>query len=713
MTSLDEALAFHRAGQLVEAEDRYRRLLEAEPGNADAWHLAGILKHQQGQTDAAVALIGQALALAGPVAPFQISLGNAHMAAGRTADAIAAFAPALDDPGTGADAHANTALALKAMGNAAAARAHLRQALARRPEFPEAWNSLAATCRDLGQLDDALAAGRTALLLTPDYVEAWHNRGNALHGASLWRAGGDPAAEAIRAFERATRTRPEFAPSHNARANLLQSRGRLAEAEATNRRALLLAPDLAPALQTRATVVQAEGGLAPAVAAYRRVLAVVPDHDDASFNLAHCVNLLPDAPPDAAVKLRRRWSDRACRPLAEAAPPHANDRDPDRRLRIGYVGGGMLRRSSHATALVHVLEHHDRRALEITCYSDLATWQEDPLTERHRRACDRWRITAGQGDDEVAEQIRTDGIDVLVDLTAHSGGPRARLFARRPAPVQVTFLHVGSSGIAGMTHALVDPRVCPEGAESWFSEALVRVPCCYLFQPVLPMPEPVPPPSLAAGRVTFGSVNGLYKIDRRVIALWARVMAALPDSRLIMKAGALADPPTRERYRALLAEHGVDPGRVDLRGWTARLDDHVATYNEFDLILDAFPFNGVTTASEALWMGVPVVTLAGDRMASRYGFSQLGTVGLTDDCVAFSPDSYVEKAVRLARDVEKRRELRATLRKRYAASLCGDPVRFTRDLERAWRAAWRQWCAAPEAAPTSIDVCTSEVGRPQ
>jgi len=364
--------------------------------------------------------------------------------------------------------------------------------------------------------------------------------------------------------------------------------------------------------------------------------------------------------------------------------------ESDRRLRVGYLSAD-LRTHSVAYFLEPILATHGREAAEVWCYSTLSGG--DATTERLRRHADQWRWVAGQPPEAIARQILADRIDILVELGGHTSSDILRVLALGPAPVQITYLgYPDTTGVPAIQHRLVDASTDPEGADQWATEELVRLPGSFLCYQPSPYAPPVGHlPAASRGAVTFGSFNNLAKINERVVALWAKVVNAVPGAHLYVKNPSLDDPPTQERYRRLFAEHGVDRDRIELRGRTVEDGDHLALYGAVDIALDTFPYNGTTTTCEALWQGVPVVTLAGDLHMSRVGASLLAAAGL-HELIAETPDDYVAVVTRLAADRDRLAYLRATLRDRLRSTPLLDGAAFTRNLEAAYRDLWRRWC---------------------
>ena len=519
-----------------------------------------------------------------------------------------------------------------------------------KPDYVAAHNNLGNVLRDQGKLDDALAAYHRALALRPDYVAAHVNLGNAL-----------------------------------------KDLGRLEEAVAAFQKALAVKPDQPEARSNLGNAYKNQGKLTEAVAAYQKALELKPDYVDAHSNLVFCMNYDEQFTQRDIVAESRRWDAVHAVPRGADERPHPNDPDPERRLRVGYVSPDF-REHSVSYFLDPVIAHYDRGTFEVFCYAGVV--RPDKKTARFRDLSDGWCSTVGMTDAAVAERIREDGIDILVDLAGHSANNRLLVFAERPAPVQVTWLgYPNTTGLSAMDYRLTDAIADPAGdAEASHSETLVRLPNGFLcFTPTADAPEIGEAHAPAAGHVTFGSFNNLAKVTPDVVATWARVLDGAPTSRLLIKSRPLADAETHKRYVEMFDAHGIDAERVELIPRIPLRYGHLGAYGRVDIGLDPFPYNGTTTTCEALWMGVPVITLSGDRHAGRVGASILNRVGL-GDLVAETREAYVETAVALANDLNRLSTLRNGLRDRVRQLPLCDADAFARDVEAAYREMWRRVC---------------------
>ncbi len=572
-----------------------------------------------------------------------------------------------------------------------------RRALERDPQHARAANNLGCLLEASGDLEGASANYDRALRADPRLANALFNRAN------LARQRGDLAgAEA--GFEQALALEPGRPEWLGALADMRLLRWRLDEAEAGHRAALALAPGSPEAQFSLGNTLMLLGRLDEAEACFRRAIEIQPDLAEAHSNLLLCLHYRHGAQGAALLDEHLAWARRHAEGFELRGGHPAIERRRGRRLNVGYVSPNFHRHSV-ASFFEPLLAAHDRRSVRVFCYSGVQ--QPDEVTARLRGLADEWRDLRGVGGDAAARLIRSDRIDILVDLAGHTGGGRPLLFARRPAPVQVAWLgYPNTTGLAQMDYRLTDAVVDPPGeTDRLHTEKLVRLPDGFLcFQPEAGSPEPGEPPSAAggpdAGRITFGCFNNLAKVTPEMVALWARLLAAVPGSRLMMKAHALGAASARKRLLEQFAAAGIAAERLALLGPEDSAVSHLARYREVDIALDTYPYNGTTTTCEALWMGVPVVTLAGPTHVTRVGASLLRLVGL-DELVAGAPEDYLARARALAGDCVRLRALRAGMRARLRASPLLDAARFARAVESAYRTAWNAWLDATEAGPSA------------
>ncbi len=587
----------------------------------------------------------------------------------------------------------------------------------------DVWLAAAAEPHQAGRLDEAIASYGRILAVAPAHADALHRLGMARgaagdhRAAARWMrwgltagcaAAADGLATALLNLEverhaagrpaggrNALATAAALAPSRadilNGLAVVLRELQHLDPACDWFARAIRIRPDFGAALRGAAILARNLGRGAEATAALRTLLRAAPN--DAMVHRDLLWAVLCDPTLDEAERFaeHRRYAARFAWPHYRHPRPHANTPDPERRLRVGYVSSD-LRAHSVTRNLEPLLTGGDRRRFALHFYADCAT--PDAVTARFRAMADGWRDIRGLSDAAVAEQVRQDGIDILVILAGRFDNNRPLIAAHRPAPVQVSFHDGATSGLETMDYLIADPVLVPRRNRRYFTERVLHLPRFYLHAPLSGAPEPGPPPLLRNGFVTFGCFNNPAKLNDTVLHRWGRLLARLPGSRLLLRyQGWYGSARLRRRVLAILAAHGVAGDRVDLMGGALPPAGHLALYDAVDIALDPFPFCGSTTSFEALSMGVPVVTWPQEAMISRWTASLLSTLGL-EELIAGSAEDYDAIAARLAGDPDRLADWRATLGGRLAASsLCDGPGK-ARQLERLYRAVWRRWCRA-------------------
>jgi protein O-GlcNAc transferase len=658
-------------------------MLAVHPGHADAYSNLGVALKNQGKLDEAIAAYCKAICIKPDHVEAHSNLGNVLRDQGKFDEAVAAYREAIRISPDQARAYSDLGVALADQGNFDEAAAIYRKAISIKPDYAEAHFNLGNVLKDQGKLDEAVAAYRQAISIRPNLAVAQSNLGNTL----LNQGNLD---EAVAAYRRAIEIMPTNAEVHYNLGNGLKDQGELDGAVASYRRSIILKPDHAGAHCNLAIALMDQGKLDEAVAAYRQALVLKPDYADSHSNLLFCLNYVDDISNEEIYKESVCWNERHALRYRPSNVAYNNERRSDRRLRIGYVSPD-LRTHSVAYFLEPLLQGHDRQAVEIFCYADVV--QPDSVTTRLQGLADHWLMTIGLSDDKLAARIRTDGIDILIDLAGHTAHNRLGVFAREPAPVQVTWLgYPNTTGLDAIDYRLVDAVTDPVGeADACASETLLRLPSGFLcYGGPEGMPEPADPPCLTAATVTFGSFNNPAKVSPSTLDVWAKLLTRLPEARLLLKGKSFANATTRALFIARLGERGVAPERVELVAWAPSNIAHLALYERVDIALDPFPYNGTTTTCEALWMGVPVITLRGDRHAGRVGASLLSHGGLTD-WIAGSVEDYVEIAVALAGNPSHLRDLRRSLRPHLKASPLCDSKAFAGQIEAAFRTMWQQW----------------------
>ncbi|MFI4979306.1 MAG: tetratricopeptide repeat protein, partial [Nevskiales bacterium] len=667
-----------------EAEASFRRAIQIEPQHAEAHYNLGNTLRELGRPGEAEASYRQALQTKPRFADAHVNLGIALQELERPDEAEASYRQALQLAPHSAHAHCNLGIALDKLGRPDEAEASCRRALQIDPDYADAHLHLGNILQKLERPHETEASYRRALQLKPDFAEAHCNLGSALQDS--WQF-----AEAEASCRRALQLKPDFAEAHCNLGIALHELGRLAEAEASYRRVLQLKPDFTEAHCNLGNTLKDLGRLDEAVASYRRALEIKPDFTEAHSNLLFSNNYLSDQPAAMLQAEARRFGALAAQ-KANPAQTWPNLPEPGRCLRVGLVSGDFC---SHPVGFfvesaLAALASHACGRLEFTGYHSY--FLTDALTERIKACCRGWHSTMGLSDTRLAQLIRDDGIDILIDLSGHTAHNRLPMFAWKPAPVQASWLgYFATTGVAAMDYLIADPWTLPETEEVNFTEAIWRLPETRLcFTPPDTEVKVSPLPALTNGHVTFGCFNSLSKMNDAVVALWARVLHAVPQSRLFLKAKQLGEASVRQSVRQRFAAQGIGADRLTLESSSPR-PDYLAAYGRVDIALDPFPYPGGATTAEALWMGVPVLTLAGERFLARQGVGLLANAGLPD-WIAADADDYAARAVAHAGDLPRLAALRAGLRQQVLGSPIFDAPRFARHFEAALRGMWATWC---------------------
>jgi len=614
----------------------------------------------------------------------QFESGVSHYQAGRLAEAERIYRQVLAQRPNHADALHRLGVLAGQTDRLDEAVNLIRRAIAISSTNATYYNDLGKFLKDQGYLDQAIASYRQAIRLRADYALAHSNLGNALTDMQQFD-------EAIASLREAIGLKPDFPQPYNHLGNALKDEEQLDEAIAAYRQAIRLKPDFAEAHSNLGGALAYVGQLDEAIVAFRQATLINRDYALADSNLIYILQFHPSYDAKTIYEEHLRWNQQHAEPLKKFIQPHTNNPDPDRRLRIGYVSPDF-RVHVVGQNLLPLFREHDHGQMEIFCYSNVL--KPDMLTDQLRGYANVWRSIVGLSDSQAAGLIRQDRIDVLVDLTLHMGNNRIGVFARKPAPVQATWLgYCGSTGMDAMDYRLSDPYLDPPDSDlSIYSERTIRLPETYWCYGVSgPTPKPSPPPAAAAGYVAFGCLNNFAKVSPPAMDLWAEILRRLPRSRIIVHSppGAHLDA-VRERFSG----KGISPDRLEFpirQPWP----EYVRTYGRIDIALDPFPWGGGITTCDALWMGVPMVSLLGRTAVGRGGASILANIGVPE-LIARTPQQYVQIATDLANDLPRLGELRRTLRARMQASPLMDAPRFARNVEAAYRQMWRNWCAHGE-----------------
>ena len=646
------AIDHHRNGRLQEAKKGYIDIIGVDQSNCSSYNNLGLIFQTEGSLADAEQMFLKAASIFNRYIDAYNNLGNLYNSATQYDRAIQHYNIALNIDPNNASIYVNRGNALQNKGKFDEALASYQKAVALDPGITEAYVSIGNLCNRLNKYSDAIEFYKKALVLTPDYANTYNNLGYALRIQSR-------VVQAAKTFERALRIDQNHFDTYVNYGGSHKDVGRL---------------DIA-------------------ISCYERALSLNPNSTNAMSNLLFAHNysdtLSPQAISQRHFDIGKRFEARH----PKQAELYLNTRDPERRLRVGFVSPDFRR---HAVTFFFepLLRSLDRSKIEVFCYAEV--FVPDHITAMLRGLADQWLSTVGMTDEEMATRIRADRVDILVDLGAHTAHSRLPVFARKPAPVQVTWLgYPNTTGLSTIDYRIVDAITDPEGqAEALASETLLRLPGSFLcYKPPPEAPDPVLLPSENTGFVTFGTFSTLAKLSPSTLDSWAEILKRVPDSKLLLKSRLFVEKETCRLYHDRLIERGVEGERIIFIDPVVDTAEHLASYNLIDIALDPFPYNGTTTTCEALWMGVPMVVLAGSCHAGRVGMSLLTQVGMPE-LIARDVPHYIDIAAGLAEDRERLRGLRRGLRDSVRTSRLCDASAFTKAMEDAYRLMWRRWCAS-------------------
>jgi len=707
------ALQHQQASQLAEAEEIFRQILTAFPDQADALHLLGGVYLQARRLDLAEKHVRQAIGVRNEGA-FHLTLGMILQDANRHEEARGVYVALLKRHPEMAQAHAHLGVVLSILGRFDEAAKEFQEALKIEPGHLQAQGNLGIVLCHLQRYEEAIWLLKSALARNPKSGDFHASLAAALYGSGQIDA-------ALVECKEAVSLSPGHGQAHSLMSFILRSTGRVRDALAPARQAALLLPKFldvqvnygeclreseqsdeaaehyekvierklvsADIHNNLGNVYKDQGRLDDAIAQYRRALelALAP----VTFsNLVYTMHYHPGYTPEMIFKELRRYDEIFVEPLKKLAKPLKNSPDPERRLRVGYMST-EFRQHALGLYLMPLLGHHDKSQFEVFCYADVT--KPDFYTYRHRQNADHWEDTHGKGDEEIAEMIRRDQIDILVDLHQHMGGNRLTIYARKPAPVQIGYAgYPNTSGVSAIDYRLTDPYLEPANEPPFpSSEKVLSMPqTWWCYHPVIEVPVNELP-AAKNGYVTFGNLNNFCKLNDATYALWAKVMRACEKSQLLLLA---PEGSLRDHVAAYMKGQGIGPGRVHFLGRTGATE-YYKYYHDIDMCLDSFPYNGHTTSMDSFWMGVPVTSFYGATPWGRGTWSQASNLGLTE-LVGKNEKEFVELSIALAKDLPRLVWLRKELRQKMRQSPLMDEMGYCRGIEAAYREAWRRWCGS-------------------
>ncbi|HYG89654.1 MAG TPA: tetratricopeptide repeat protein [Azospirillum sp.] len=685
---MSRAKALFQSGRYPEAAAVCRAVLKGGQSVAECLVLLGSIATITGAAKTAIPLLQLALSLEPDDISALNALGLAHRTSKNFAEAAACFEQVLLRNPARLEPLRNLAHTYFEQKSWAKACEAFEKLFATGQQAAKDWVPYAMALHHSQRNADAVPLMETFTGMEPANAEAWFVLGMVCYEFRGARA-------AIDAFRTCLRYNPKKMQAYLSLSALYHRHSNAEVAAAVCREALKADPNFLNTYMNYGLALASMGKGREAVEAFRRVLLGHPGNSRCRSNLLFYSQYLDDVSPKQLYDLHHEWQVRHGEPLRRSWPKHPNDRTAGRRLRIGYVSPD-LKFHSCSWFLSNLLENHDHSAFEIHAYSNAD--RPDAMTERFKTLVDVWHDVSAINETALARKIYQDRIDILVDLAGHTARNSLIAFACKPAPVQVTWLgYPGTTGLSAIDYRLSDAWLTPEGGPELFSEQVYNLPgISHCFSPPEDAPEVAPLPALANGYVTFGSFNNFAKISDETARLWTSALNRVPNARLLLKSRYIEGQETKETLLDRFRRAGADLSRILFVRGTERQDEHLSEYRQIDIALDTSPYGGMTTTCEALWMGVPVVTLSGDRTSARYGTSVVSAVGM-GDLAAGSPEAFAETAGRLASDIGSLAEVRKALRGRMAASSLCDGKGFAQAVEAAYRTMWERWCRSQTA----------------
>jgi protein O-GlcNAc transferase len=648
--TLLQAFEQYEKGNFQHAEDICRKILKAQPNNIRAHNLLGDILRGERKFDESIIHYKRAMKIDPKFPASYFNLGKTLQQKGEFDDAITYYQKVIDLDPAFPGSYVNLGNIYQEKGLFDNAINCYQKAIELDPNFPGSYVNLGNIYQEKGLFDNAVNCYQKAISINPIHVTAFHNLGHVYQEKGLF-------SDAIAFYQKALQLNPLRADTYSSLGNVYFNQGNLDKAEECFRHALNLKPD--------------------SLYAYQHLLLLVNCNSRYDMQNIYCEHL--------------NFAKQLAEPLYSTIIPFINERTPDRRLKIGYVSSDF-RRHSVSFFIEPVLYTHNKKHFEIFCYSTYH--KQDDVTLRLQGYADNWINIAGMSDEKAAELIREDKIDILIDLAGHTAYSRILLFARKPAPIQVTWIgYPATTGLATIDYKIVDKYTDPPGiTEHFYTEELIRLNDCFLcYLPDSNSPTVAELPSVSTDHVTFGSFNHFAKISPEIISLWAKILKTIPNSHLVLKSKSLSDITVCSSLIAAFAQKNIAAERITLFSWMTSQREHLDLYNRIDIGLDTFPYNGATTTCEALWMGIPVITLEGTTPASRVGVSLMSNVGLPE-LIAKTQEEYIRIAVNLANDTKKLQKLRRELRNIMACSPLTNAKQFTVNLEHSYHKMWEKWC---------------------
>ena len=683
---MQTAVEYHKSGNLKNAEYIYKQILEKNPDNSVVPFLVGVLYSQLCKYDLAIVYLKKAVQLNPLDVAAHYNLGNAFAFMGEKyfAKAVECYNKTLQLNPNHADTYINLGNISAERGNVEDAISYYREAIRIDHENDDAYYNLGNALLTKDLFDEAISCYCRVLQIRPDNFDAFNNLGIAYKEKGQFD-------NAVNCYQNAIKINPHYASAYFNLGYAFMKIGDFESALVNFQRSLQINPNSSETFKLLGITYSRQGKTNEAESSWKRAIQINPEDPIPYEDLLMGMNYSNRYNKQTILAEHVKFANQFEKPLSSSLKQYTNGRQLSRRLKIGYISPDF-RRHAVAYFIEPVLVAHNRDHYEVFCYSNSNKYDE--VTKRIQNQADHWRSIVKISDEEVADLIRKDEIDILVDLAGHTANNRILVFARKPAPIQISWIgYLTTTGLSAIDYRIADSYTDPPGeTEKYYTEKLIRLPesfLCYL--PDIGSPEVGPLPALSKGYITFGSFNNFVKMTPEMFTIWAGILngnTKNPD--LILKGKSFGDKTTCQYTINMFLQRGIAAQRITLQSWDPS-PKHLESYNLVDIGLDTFPFNGATTTCEAMWMGVPVINLAGDAYHSRSGESLLSNVGLKK-LIAKTYDDYIEIAVNLAADVKRLQRLRNDLRIMMKKSPLTDAKRFTHNLEKSYRNIWETWC---------------------
>jgi len=680
-TFIQQGINNLRSGHLKKAENAFHKALSINPKHPDALHLLGVSYSQQNQHKEAVRLIKKAIKVHPKFSVYYRNLGLALAKLGKNIESINAFKKAILYDNTDVESHNDLAVLYGREGRLKKAKQEYERAIRKDPNYAEAYSNLGNTLKEMGRLDEAVASYNKAVQVRPDYAEVYSSLGSVLQELGQLD-------EAVASHNKAIQIKPDYAEAYSNRGNILQELEQLDEAVMSYNKAIQYKIDNADAYNNRGNALKSLGLIVEAIGSYREAVRINPNHAVAQSNLLFCMQYGNDITNKKLYLAHKKWGDLQRKWLKTNKTEFINAKDCNKKLRIGFVSPSF-KRHPVGFFIASLFENKSDDA-EFVCFSDTNL---DDMSEHIKQLSDEWIDIRSMTDNDVANMIRNKGVDIAIDLAGHSTQNRLLVFARKSAPIQVTWIGglVGTTGLEAIDYIISDRFETPDWADELYTEKIIRMPDSYVcYSPPLYAPTIMPLPVEKNGFITFGCFNNPAKINKLVLEVWAIILKSVPNSRLFLKYKGINDHGNRQRILEFMQEHGIDISRLILEG-KSQHRELLDQYNKVDIALDTFYYSGGLTTCEALWMGVPVIAMPGETFVSRHSLTYLSTVGVPE-FVASDASEYIELAVKLASNKTLLSNFRATLRERMATSALCNGELFADNFSAEMRKIWHVWC---------------------